>query len=110
MKLFKYKELREATQFAKFGGQALHLYNSTKLPFGYRNKKSVPGTFLKHKQWGHLFDNNRKRLRKTAKKIGIQRVKIDREGTYKQHVDLCGVPLEKAKNMCLKGGMPSKEK
>jgi hypothetical protein len=45
---------------------------------------------------GHLFDRDEPRLRRTAARLGIKRVKVERIGTDRQHVDLCGGPLRRA--------------
>jgi len=42
----------------------------------------------------HLFDQDKDRLFKKAKKLGIRRVYIDDEGADGQHLDLCGRPLK----------------
>ncbi len=96
MNLFKSREVREALQFAEDGGQALHIYNSLKLP----NLKGGARCFLRYKQWAHLFDQNEKRLRKTAKRLGVNTVRMHRKGQRGQHVDLCGRPLERARAEC----------
>lgn len=100
MKLFTRNELKEALEFSLRGGQALQVYDSNKIPFGLRAGKSVPGVFLRYREWAHLFDRNKRRLKKTAKSIGIKRIVIDRKGTRKQHVDICGAPLRNAKLLC----------
>jgi hypothetical protein len=44
----------------------------------------------------HLFDQNLERLEKTARRLGINIVVIEKPGTDSQHVDLCGRPLRRA--------------
>ena len=45
---------------------------------------------------GKLFDQDTCRLLKTARAIGMSKVKIDRQGTPKQHIDLVGEELNRA--------------
>lgn len=90
MKLFSEKELFEAYEYAEQGGQALHLFWSPGVYPG------APKVFKKHKIAGHLFDRDRERLINTARKLGVRVIKVSHEGTKKQHIDLCGKPLQKA--------------
>lgn len=53
----------------------------------------------------HLFDQDIDRLRKTAKMLGVRVVKVEHEGTYKQHVNLCSNPLERAKVLAASEGV-----
>lgn len=93
MKLFKMKELRESIQYSISGGQALHLHNFC--------TDSAPLCFKRSKELGHLFDQNKERLIETAKKLGVKKIVIHGEGD-KMHVDLCGMPLKRCKNICEK--------
>lgn len=98
MKLFQQKEIREAFEYAKNGGQALHLFTVRQ---EYNKRPSVQRLFAHAgKNWAHLIDHDEKRLRETVKQLGVNRVFIHGKGTEKQHVDLCGKPLEKAKAIC----------
>ena len=45
---------------------------------------------------GKLFDQDTCRLLQTARALGLGKVKIDRQGTLKQHIDLAGEELERA--------------
>jgi hypothetical protein len=75
--------------YSKAGGQALHLHNMV--------GPNAPGCFKRDVANGgnvaHLFDMDKERLVKTARKLGVRVIHIDREGTDKQHIDLCGKPL-----------------
>ena len=94
MKIFQYKEIKQAIQYSKDGGQSLHLHRVI------ANKKKAPTCFVKSINNGqyiaHLFDQNKERLIATVKELGVNKILIEREDTDKQHVDLCGKPLEKA--------------
>lgn len=89
MNLFEMRDLREAIEHAKGGGQALHLMSGG-WPVG-------PECFRKAKEFAHLFDQDPVRLFKTAKRLGVRRPVISRRGEPGQHVDLCGRPLERAR-------------
>lgn len=90
MKQFPMKEIREALAHAQSGEQALHVHNLT---MGHR-------LFKKYREIAHLFDMDADRLKRTATKLGVRVIKIERAGTDRQHIDLCGKPFEKAIKMC----------
>lgn len=98
MKLFTCYYVDEAIEYAKSGGQALHTH---RIIVDY---DKAPRCFVQAVERGediaHLFDLDSARLIKTARKLGVRVIYIDREGTERQHIDLCGVPLRKAKEMC----------
>lgn len=98
MKLFEERAIRDAWDYAQQGGQALHLFSSPGIYPG------APAVFKRYKQAGHLFDFDRRRLVYTVRKLGVRCVVVSCSRTYKQHVDLCGKPLEKAKGLCEKYG------
>ena len=89
MKIFKSKHIFDAYDYVENGGVALHLFG------GYPDPKT-PLCFLKTKVWGHLLDNDKNRLIKTAKELGVKKIKVSREGIRGQHIDLCGKPLQEA--------------
>lgn len=90
MKLFPEREIQQAYDHAAEGGQALHVYRSL-----WGNGKA-PACFQNAKEWGHLLDQDRARLERTAHALGVRRVVIHLPRTNKQHVDLCGAPLRRA--------------
>jgi hypothetical protein len=98
MKLFEIRELRQAVDYAVAGNQALHLHNIIV------NPRQAPQCFVRAIENGeyiaHLFDMDEERLIKTARKLGVRVIKVERKGTPSQHIDLCGVPLVKAMTMC----------
>lgn len=94
MKLFAERELLAAYEHAKKGGQALHLFGSPGLSPG------APACFKRSNEAGHLFDYDRHRLIRTAKRFGVRIIKVSRLGRRGQHIDLCGRPLENAKAEC----------
>lgn len=94
MKQFTEMDLQGAVACAKSGNQALHLFNV--IPYSRKASKC----FQKKKTAGHLIDHNIGRLVQTAKSLGVRVIKVDRQGTDKQHIDLCGKPLERAILIC----------
>ena len=44
----------------------------------------------------HLFDQDKARLEKTARRLGVRVIYIHKEDTPRQHIDLCSGPLRKA--------------
>lgn len=84
MKVFEMKQIREAIAYAVEGGQALHLHT---LNAGHP-------LFRRYPVIAHLFDRDAKRLIKTVQELGVRVIKIEYEGTPKQHIDLCGKPFE----------------
>lgn len=91
MKLFAQREINEARAFAKDGGQAVHVHCFT---------GNGHPLFRRYPQAAHLFDQDRIRLSETARRLGVRVVKIEKPGTASQHIDLCGKPLERAKDLC----------
>lgn len=91
MKIFQQRELREAIAYAAAGGQALHVCSSAQFVTA-----AAPGCFKRSKQFAHLLDQNAVRLVKTAKRLGVRVVVVERSAEPRQHVDLCGKPLERA--------------
>jgi len=88
MMIFTERQVDEAIEHAERGGQALHLFASV-LP-------SAPACFRRSVQRAHLIDQNRERLARTARRLGVRRIVIGRDGTPGQHIDLCGKPLKRA--------------
>lgn len=98
MKLFQERKIFEAYEYASKGGQALHLFMDPGIYPG------APAVFKKSRDAGHLFDNDKKRLILTARKLGVRIIKLGRENTKKQHIDLCGRPLQRAIETAKKEG------
>lgn len=92
MRTFQQREIREAIMHAAEGGQALHLHVFITPGCPRCFKRDVEAG----KQIAHLFDHDLKRLVATVKRLGVRVVRVERMGTPRQHVDLCGRPLEKA--------------
>jgi hypothetical protein len=95
MKLFPRRQIREAMAHAGAGGQALHVMGGS---FAYL-RPDTPSCFKGRSEIAHLFDQNRDRLIKTAKRFGVRVIKVERDGGEGQHIDLCGKPLERAQNL-----------
>lgn len=91
-------EIDEALTHAAAGGQSLHLHRIIV------DRNRAPRCFVAAVDRGediaHLFDLDEVRLVATAKRLGVRVVYIDRAGTARQHIDLCGAPLRKAVAMC----------
>jgi len=98
MKIFQQREVEEAKQHALEGGQALHLHRII------GDWDAAPSCFKRAIERGediaHLFDQDELRLVATVKKLGVKVVVVEHPGTPRQHVDLCGGPLKKAKALC----------
>lgn len=92
MKVFQQREIREAYQHARDGGQALHLMDGR---FAYL-RRDTPAVFKGRDQIAHLFDQDMNRLIATAKRLGVRVIKVEHPGTHRQHIDLCATPLTKA--------------
>lgn len=86
MKRFEMSQLRAALNYAMDGGQALHVHTMN---------QGHP-LFERYPLIGHLFDQDKKRLVHLARRLGVRVIKIEHEGTPKQHIDLCGKPFERA--------------
>ncbi len=86
MKRFEMSQIFLAYDYSKVGGQALHVHSLT----------DGHPLFKRYAQIAHLFDMDRERLIATARRLGVRKIKVEREGTFKQHIDLCGKPFERA--------------
>lgn len=98
MKRFACLEIDEALAHAAVGGQALHIHRIIV------DRKKAPRCFVASVDRGediaHLFDLDEMRLCATARKLGVRVVYVDRAGTPRQHIDLCGAPLRRALALC----------
>jgi hypothetical protein len=94
MKLFTTYEVEEAKAHAAAGGQSLHLHAI--IPDRARAPRCFVQAVDRGEPIAHLFDQDRERLVRTARKLGVRVIFIDKEGTARQHIDLCGGPLRKA--------------
>lgn len=92
MKVFAQRELHDAYAHAAVGGQALHLMDG----WLAHRRPDTPACFKNRGQIAHLFDQDRDRLIKTVRKLGVRVIQVEREGERGQHIDLCGRPLERA--------------
>ena len=92
MKLFEELQLMEAYAYAKEGGQSLHLFSNTGIYPG------APKCLKRNREAAHLIDYNIGRLIATARRLGVRVIKIGRKGQRGQHIDLCGKPLQRAKD------------
>lgn len=100
MLLFTHRQVREAMAHAAAGGQALHIWRPPPDGRGGSAWPGAPPRFRKHRLWGHLLDQDLDRLIRTAHSIGIPHPTVERPGQAKQHIDLCGEPLDRAIAAC----------
>ena len=98
MRSFEKHEILEAIEYAKAGGQALHVWTPPK-----RGWPGAPLVFRRAaergEKWAHLLDRDEARLVDTVRYLGVNVVRIGRKGTM-MHVDLCGKPLAMACLRC----------
>ena len=93
LRVFQQKQIRDAQDWAGIGGQALHLMSGR---FAYL-RDDTPACFRGRDQIAHLFDRDRDRLIRTARKLGVRKILVERDDDpVRQHIDLCGKPLERA--------------
>ncbi|AHF94593.1 hypothetical protein OPIT5_29380 [Opitutaceae bacterium TAV5] len=93
IRIFQQHEIHAALEHATSGGQALHLMSGR---WAYL-RPDTPGCFKGRREIAHLFDQDKARLVATARRLGVRVILIERPGTQRQHIDLCGRPLERAK-------------
>jgi len=93
MRVFDQREIRAAYAHSIAGGQALHLMDGR---FAYLCR-DTPSCFKGRRQLAHLFDQDRERLERTARQLGVRVIRVEHPGTHRQHIDLCGQPLERAR-------------
>lgn len=93
IRIFEEREIAQARLFASDGGQALHLMSGR---FAYL-RKDTPQCFKGRGMIAHLFDNDRDRLIRTARRFGVKVIRVERDGEHGQHIDLCGAPLTRAR-------------
>lgn len=98
MRIFTFWDVEEAKAYSREGGQALHLHSIIV------NWDRAPNCFKaavnKGQPIAHLFDMDKGRLVRTARKLGVRAIFIDLEDEgERQHIDLCGGPLFKAIKM-----------
>lgn len=93
MKTFQQREIHAAFAYSIAGGQALHLMDGS-----FANLRAdTPACFKGRRQIAHLFDEDEARLIATAKRLGVRVIKVERRGEAgRQHIDLCGKPLQRA--------------
>ena len=92
MKLFEERQLMEAYAHAEQGGQSLHLFTDPGIWPG------APNCFKRSRKAAHLLDYDEQRLIATARRLGVRVIRIGRKGRRGQHIDLCGKPLQKARD------------
>lgn len=97
LRIFAEREIREAYAYAAQGGQALHLMGGR---YAYL-RDDTPACFKGRGELAHLFDQDRKRLEASARRLGVRVIRVERPGTPQQHIDLCGKPLERAKELAM---------
>lgn len=91
----QFDTLHRAVEYAADGHQGLYPYASE--PRRYPN---APKCFRVTDKWAYLFDQDLIRLKITARQLGIRKIVVDHLGDRYQHIDLCGMPLQKALEIC----------
>lgn len=92
----KFTDIRKAREYAATGKQALHVWKP-----GDGWMEEAPRCFRTHRDlWGHLFDQDLDRLKKTARRLGVRNIVPGHIGDCYQHVDLCGKSLQRAIEEC----------
>lgn len=95
---FRQRDVDEAKAHAAAGGMGLHLHTII------GDWAKAPNCFKRDVRAGkpiaHLFDADEDRLRKTCRRWGVKVILVERPGTPRQHIDLCGLPLRRAVNEC----------
>lgn len=94
MKLYTQRDLAAARGHAIQGGQALFIMVN---PGGW---PGAPRCFERSREWGKLFDQDTGRLVCTARHLGVRKIVVHHKDTERQHVDLCGQPLIRARRAC----------
>lgn len=93
LRTFAEREIRAAHDHAMAGGMALHL-----MAGHWANlRPDTPKVFKNRAEIAHLFDQDRERLERAARYLGVRVIKVERLGLEGQHIDLCAGPLERAK-------------
>lgn len=90
LRVFQWREIDAAVQHAANGGQAVHLH---RIVFSH-SPSCFKAAIKRGEQIAHLFDQDTARLTKTARRLGVRVVYIDKQGLPHQHIDLCGKPLQ----------------
>jgi hypothetical protein len=80
----------DALAHAASGGQSLEVWDKS-YTYGPRAPRCFRG-----KDFCKLYDQDAERLAATARRLGVNVVKIDRPGQPSQHLDLVGGPMRRA--------------
>jgi hypothetical protein len=89
MRLFFYNQLDEALAYSLSGETAVHLHRIVFANSPYCFRRCVQQGY----PIAHIFSQDAELLRELAVRSGIRVVYIDKEGTARQHLDMCGQPL-----------------
>lgn len=92
MKLFTERQLMEAYEHARLGGQALHIFSDPSI------YPDCPNCFKKSREAAHLFDYDIRRLIKTAKKLGVHVIRIGRRNSAASILICVASPCSEPKN------------
>ena len=86
MRIFQYREIKQAYEHVAAGGQALHIG----VPYLCSDKAQDAVA--------HLLDQDYDRLARTAKGLGIEAIVPEHVGTHRQRIELRGKFLDRAIN------------
>jgi hypothetical protein len=89
--VFQALELREAVSHAQAGGIAVHLH---KIVFPH-SPKCFKDAVKRGEYIAHVFGLDKQELARLGRQMGVRVIYIDKEGTERQHIDMCGAPLRK---------------
>lgn len=92
MKVFDFREVKEAQEFAQYGGVALHLHS---ICFDHSPRCFRDACWKRNEPIAHLFDRDKERLWSTVKAVGVNVIAIQYTDREEQHVDVCGDPLRR---------------
>lgn len=86
----EFNDMFDAAEYAERGGVGLFCHEwtgGTEAPKPFRGTKII----------GKLFSRNRNILLALGTRFGVKVIKVDRPGQRFQHIDLVGVPLNRAR-------------
>lgn len=89
--VFQPLEVREARAHAMAGGIAVHLH---KIVFPH-SPECFKRAVARGEYIAHVFCQDAKELERLGRSMGVRVIYIDKPGTDRQHIDMCGAPLKK---------------
>ena len=90
MQVFQCEDIQAAYAHAAAGGIAVHLHS---IVFPH-SPQCFRQAVKRGEQIAHVFGQDAEELKLLAKKHGVRVLYIDKPGTPRQHIDMCGKPLQ----------------